>query len=244
MTAPPSISAVLPAFNEAAVIAAVVRGAAEALARSRVPSCEIIVVDDGSGDGTAEEVRRGAPAEVRVRVISHDRNRGYGAALRTGFTAARHEPVWLMDGDGQFDPADLARLLPHYAPDVAVLGYRERRQDPWLRRANHAAFFWLVRLLFGPTVRDVNCAFKLFPRPVGLELRCEGAVISTELVLRARRSGYRSVQVAVPHYPRRAGRATGADPRVVGRAFAELWRLRRDPLALAPLATPGPPADG
>jgi hypothetical protein len=101
-----------------------------------------------------------------------------------------------------------------------------------LRRANHVAFFTLVRALFGPSIRDVNCAFKLFPRRLGVGLRSAGAMISTELALRARHLGYQIVEVSVPHYPRTAGIATGANPRVVARAFAELWQLRRDPVSL------------
>ena len=98
-----------------------------------------------------------------------------------------------------------------------------------VRRAANAAFFLVVRAALGGSVWDANCGFKLFPRRVGVGLRSDGATISTELLLRARLSGYRIVNVAVPHYPRRTGRATGADARVVARAFRELWRLRREP---------------
>ncbi|MCA1683059.1 MAG: glycosyltransferase family 2 protein, partial [Actinobacteria bacterium] len=165
----PSVTAVLPAFNEGAVIEAVVRRTAAALRSCGVERFEIVVVDDGSVDSTAELVNSLAREGLAVRVVAHESNRGYGAALRTGFAAAAHDAVWLMDSDEQFDPDDLRRLLPHYASDTAVMGYREHRRDPWLRRANHMAFFGLVRLLFGATVRDVNCAFKLFPRAVGLD---------------------------------------------------------------------------
>jgi glycosyltransferase involved in cell wall biosynthesis len=238
MSARPSVTAVLPAYNEAAVIADVVAGAAAAMLAAGIPDPEIVVVDDGSTDRTAELAPSRVPPAVRVRVIHHALNRGYGAALRTGFDAASGDAVWLMDSDGQFDPADLGRLLPHYGTDRLVAGYRIRRNDAMLRRLNHAAFFSIVRLLFGRTVRDVNCGFKLFPSVVGRSLRADGALISTELVLRARRAGYRTVEVGVPHYPRRAGHATGAAPRVVVRAFAELWRLRRHPGVLDGLPPP------
>jgi glycosyltransferase involved in cell wall biosynthesis len=238
MSERPRVTAVLPAYNEAAVIAGVVGRAAAAMLDLGIPSPEIVVVDDGSSDQTAALAPTLAPPAVHVQVISHGSNRGYGAALRTGFDAATTEAVWLMDSDGQFDPADLSRLLPHYRTDRLVAGYRIRRNDPLRRRLNHAAFFWLVRLLFGRTVRDVNCGFKLFPAAVGRSLGADGALISTELVLRARRAGYRTVEVGVPHYPRRAGHATGAAPRVVLRAFAELWRLRRHPGLLDGLPPP------
>jgi len=233
----PTISAVLPAYNEAAVIADVVRDTAAALRASGTSRFEILVVDDGSADATAARASEGGHADD-VRVLSHGGNRGYGAALRTGFEAAACDAVWLMDSDGQFDPGDLSLLLPLYGRDRVVAGYRVERSDAAVRRLNNAAFFSVVRMLFGSTVRDVNCAFKLFPAAVGRGLWSSGAVISTELLLRARNSGYDLVEVGVSHYPRRAGQATGADPRVVARAFSELWELRRDPARLNSLARP------
>lgn len=237
MPALPSITAVLPAFNESLVIADVVERTAQSLEAAGVPSYEVLVVDDGSSDGTGEAAGRVAD-RYSVRVVRHQRNRGYGGALRTGFDLADHDAVWLMDSDGQFDPDDLALLLPLYRSDTLVAGFRARRSDSLARRLNHWAFFHLVSVLFGPTARDVNCAFKLFPRILGADLTSAGAMISTELVLRARRAGYRVAEAAVPHYPRTCGVATGANWRVVLRAFVELYRLRRHPDALARLAPP------
>ncbi|MDB5068260.1 MAG: putative dolichol-phosphate mannosyltransferase-putative rane bound sugar transferase involved in [Chloroflexi bacterium] len=225
---PVSISAVLPAYNEVAVIADVVQRTHAALGASGVARHEVIVVDDGSNDGTAERVLGLATELPATRLLRHTSNLGYGAALRTGFDAARGEAVWLLDSDGQFDPADLALLLPCWEPGSMVAGYRAQRQDPWARRASHAAFFTLVRLLNGPTLRDVNCAFKLFARELGVGLQSQGAMISTELALRARDRGCRTVEVAVPHHPRTTGEATGARPAVVARAFVELLGLRAD----------------
>jgi hypothetical protein len=119
-----------------------------------------------------------------------------------------------------------------------VAGYRIRRNDPTFRRASNAAFFAVTRTVVGAISRDPNCGFKLFPRQIGVGLQADGAIISTELLLRARRSGYRIVDVPVPHYPRRSGHATGADPRVVARAFRELWELRSDPSRLRGLDPP------
>jgi glycosyltransferase involved in cell wall biosynthesis len=225
---PASISAVLPAYNESAMIADVVRRTHAALDASGVARHEVVVVDDGSNDGTAERVLGLAAELPATRLLSHTSNLGYGAALRTGFDAARGEAVWLLDSDGQFDPADLVLLLPLWEPGSMVAGYRAQRRDPWPRRANHTAFFTLVRLLNGPTLRDVNCAFKLFARELGVGLQSQGAMISTELALRARDRGCRIVEVAVPHHPRTTGEATGARPAVVARAFVELLGLRAD----------------
>jgi glycosyltransferase involved in cell wall biosynthesis len=235
---PPSVSVVLPAYNEEDAIQPIVEATAAALRANGVPDPEIIVIDDGSRDATVTRARQARAEGVEVRVVSHTVNRGYGAALRTGFEAATRDAVWLMDADGQFDPADLRVLLAAYAPDRVVAGSRLRRSDPLFRRAANAAFFTVVRATVGSVARDINCGFKLFPRKVGVGLRADGAMISTELLLRAQRSGYRIVDVAVPHYPRRTGRATGADARVVARAFRELWGLRRDPEALRGLDPP------
>jgi glycosyltransferase involved in cell wall biosynthesis len=223
----PSITAVLPAFNEEAVIVDTVIRTRKALQDTQTPDFEVVVVDDGSTDTTPSLVGDLQAEDSRIRTVTHEQNRGYGAALKTGFDAARMNAVWLMDSDGQFDPADLSLLLEKYQPRTAVFGYRRNRQDSFMRRANHAAFFAVVRATFGHTTGDVNCAFKLFPAELGRGLHSDGAMISTELVIRTRRRGYNIVEVGVPHYPRTAGQATGANPRVVARAFAELWEMRR-----------------
>lgn len=236
--AQPSISAVLPAYNEEAVIAETVQRTGDAIAALGITDFEILVIDDGSSDATAARAASAAAPGRRVRVVSHPRNSGYGAALRSGFDAATREAVFHMDSDGQFDPTEISRLLALYGPDKVVSGYRIRRNDTLLRRLYHTAFFGLVRLLFGPTVRDVNCAFKLFPRAVGQGLHSEGALVCTELLVRAQRSGYRLMDVGVHHYPRTTGRATGANVRVVVRAFRELRELRTHPNLLDGLDPP------
>ncbi len=221
------MSAVLPAYDEVAVIAGLVRRTGDALCGANLPDYEVIVVDDGSSDGTGAAVQAVARDDAHVRLVTHPHNRGYGAALRSGFSAARHEAVWLMDGDGQFDPADVTLLLDRWAPGTMVAGYRAQRQDPLGRRLSNRAFFTVARLVTGPTARDVNCGFKLFPREIAEGLRCDGAMVSTELMLAARAHGVSVVDVAVPHYPRRAGRATGNSPAVVARAFGELYQMWR-----------------
>lgn len=222
---PEGVSAVLPAFNEARVIATTVRRTHAALVDSGMEPYEIVVVDDGSTDGTGAELGLVAQELAGVRTVGHVRNRGYGAALKTGFEAARHEAIFLMDSDGQFDPRELRLLLEHWDGRTVVCGYRARRSDPLSRRLNNRAFFAVVNTRLGRTARDVNCAFKLFPRELGQGLTSDGALISTELLLRARQAGYAIADVAVTHAPRLTGRPTGANPKVVARAFKELWAL-------------------
>jgi glycosyltransferase involved in cell wall biosynthesis len=221
------VSAFVPCHNEEGNVEAVVRGLLTTLGALGVPF-EVVVVDDGSTDRTAEVVRRLAQQDRRVRLVQHPRNIGYGAALRTGFASARYPWVFFTDGDGQFDPRDFVRLVPHTASADLVVGYRARRQDPPHRRLFGWLWNLLVRLWFGVRVRDVDCAFKLLRREVvrSLPLRSTGAFVSTELLCRAAGRGARIVEVPVPHHPRRWGRQSGGRPDVVLRAFWELWKLR------------------
>lgn len=234
---PDGISAVLPAYNEEAVISTTVRRTHAALTATGVPQFEIVVVDDGSTDGTRMAAEDAASTLTCVRVVSLPANRGYGAALRAGFDAAREPVIFLMDSDGQFDPAEVRLLLDRWSEGTAVCGVRAHRSDPLPRRLYNRAFFTIVTARLGRTALDINCGFKLFPRAVTRGLVSDGALISTELLLRARDAGCSIVDVAVTHAPRTTGTATGANPRVVMHAFGELWRLDRR-LRQEPVARP------
>ena len=223
------ISAVMPAFNEEGNLEQSVGRMAAALA-DQARAFEVIVVDDGSQDGTAALLARLKPIHPSLRVVRHPVNRGYGAALRSGFAAARYPWIFLMDADNQFDPADVAVLLAAATDADIVAGYRQRRRDPLPRRLNAWAFFTLVTILFGRLARDVNCAFKLIRRDllVRMELHSEGALINTEVFVLARQLQARVVEVPVQHYPRTSGRQTGANLRVVFRAFSELLAFKAE----------------
>ena len=231
MRVPPSveISAVMPAYNEEANLEQSVGRMARAL-EANARGFEIIVVDDGSQDGSAALLERLKGTHQNLRVIRHPVNRGYGAALRSGFDAARFGWIFLMDADNQFDPAEVERLLARIADADIVAGYREHRRDPVVRRLNAWAFFTMVRLLFGRLVRDVNCAFKLMRRDLigHMALHSEGALINTEILVLARQAHARVVEVPVNHYPRTAGKQTGANFAVVLKAFRELFAFRAE----------------
>jgi glycosyltransferase involved in cell wall biosynthesis len=205
-----SLTIVLPAYNEQDNIQQAVLGASRAAA-GLVDEHEVIVVDDGSRDATAERLRTLA-SELgdRLRVLRHPVNRGYGAALRGGFAAARGDLVFYTDSDNQFDLGQLAAALPLMADHEAVLGYRRHRQDPVLRICTSAVFNRLTGLLLGMRVRDLNCSFKLFRREVlqSLHLESDDFFIDAELVARLHRAGARYTQVPVRHLPRTAGRSS------------------------------------
>jgi dolichol-phosphate mannosyltransferase len=202
----PGITLVFPAFNEAAVIARAVREAEAALS-AHFARFEIAVVDDGSWDGTAEEVRRVLPESPHARLLQHRFNRGYGGALRTGFEAARFELVAFTDADCQFDLNDLARLADAAKEIPVVVGYRADRKDPWLRRFLSRGYNLLARALCGTRVRDVDCALKVFRRDALQPLLPEsrGFFVNTEMMTRARQVGLRVAELPVAHRPRAGG---------------------------------------
>jgi len=223
------ISAVMPAFNEEANLEQSVGRMTAALA-TQARTFEVIVVDDGSRDGTAAVLERLKPIHPSLRVVRHPVNRGYGAALRSGFAAARYPWIFLEDADNQFDPADVAALLARAADADIVAGYRKQRRDPLPRRLNAWAFFTLVTILFGRLARDVNCAFKLMRRDLleRMDLHSEGALINTEVFVLARQLHARVVEVPIHHYARTSGRQTGANLRVIVRAFSELLAFKAE----------------
>jgi glycosyltransferase involved in cell wall biosynthesis len=220
------VSIVLPCLNEEANIAGAIRDA-RAAAAPAAEDYEVIVVDDGSTDGTGRIAREFVDADPYVRLIVHPRNRGYGGAVRSGIDAARMDWVLLTDGDRQFDLRQLTDIVPLTASADAVWGRRIARRDTIRRRACAAAWNGLVRALFRLPVRDVDCAFKLIRRDLlrRCELRARGAMISTELAVQCRAQGARFAEVGVDHRPRVAGAETGGNPRVILRAFRELAQL-------------------
>jgi glycosyltransferase involved in cell wall biosynthesis len=225
------LSYFFPAHNEEANLRPLVEEALATLP-TIAETWEVIVVDDGSRDATpriADELVAAYPS--RVRVVHHPTNLGYGAALRSGLRAATMDLVAFTDGDRQFKVADLRRLTQRLEeqdrPDV-VVGYRIRRADPLVRTVYARLYRLANRIFFGVTVRDIDCACKLFRRRAleGIRTESGGAFFSAELLIKLRASGRSVVEVGVPHYPRTAGSPTGAKPSVVFRAVKDFWSLR------------------
>jgi glycosyltransferase involved in cell wall biosynthesis len=223
-----SLSVVLPAYNEAQTVASTLEHVLHTLT-SWLDDFEVIVVNDGSVDQTGVIVESFAHADSRVRLVTHERNQGYGATLVDGFAAATKDLTFFMDSDGQFDIADLKEFFLFIDAYSAVIGYRIDRQDSWMRKLNAWGWKLLIGWVLGVHVRDVDCAFKLlhtdFFRQHPLETR--GAMINAELLYKLKQNGYTYKELGVHHLPRRAGRATGAHPRVILRAFRELFIYAR-----------------
>jgi glycosyltransferase involved in cell wall biosynthesis len=222
------ISVVLPAYNEAANIGAAVEKSL-AVAQRLFPSHEVIVVDDGSRDGTHEAVealaREGYP---RVRLVRHERNLGYGAALRTGFKHARYGLVFFTDSDNQFDVAELEYFIPMMSSYDMITGFRVYRYDTVLRCILSWIYNRLVGVLFRLRVRDVDCAFKLMTKEVvqKITIECDNFFVNTELLAKARRWNFRIAEKGVRHYPRMAGETSVRPsdiPRTLGTVFG-MWR--------------------
>lgn len=224
-----SLSIFFPCYNEEANVERVTR-AALAAAPAFAERFEVIIVNDGSRDQTGRIADRLAAEIPEVRAVHNSPNLGYGGAVQRGLSEARLEWIFFTDGDGQFDINELPKLIELLDRCDFAVGYRIRRADPFMRRVN--AFCWgvLVRALFGLRVRDIDCAFKLLPRSLitDIRLKSSGALISTELLARAKYRGLRIAETGVHHYPRVAGQQTGAKLSVILKAFRELFRLRKD----------------
>ena len=221
------LSIVIPAYNEEANVAGTVREVSD-IAGQLSMKYEIMVVNDGSTDRTAEIVRCLAQEIPLLKLVEHYPNRGYGAALKAGFAAASNELIAFIPADGQFLFSEIDRFLERIPTADIVCGYRVNRQDNPIRRLNGWGWNALVRLLFGCPCRDVDCGFKLLRREVveQVPMPSDGAMIDTELLAGARARGFRIAEVPVTHLPRVAGEATGAKPAVILKAFRELLRFR------------------
>jgi glycosyltransferase involved in cell wall biosynthesis len=223
----PGLSIFFPAYNDAGTIASLAL-VAHMAARQITDDYEVIVVDDGSPDHTGElldEMTRHFPW---LRVVHHERNRGYGGALRTGFATASKELVFYTDGDAQYDPREMARLYAAFGPDVDfVNGYKITRHDPLHRILIGRAYHWLVKLAFGLRLRDVDCDFRLMRRSIfeRVSLTRSSGVICVELMKKVQDGGFRIAQVPVHHFHRSYGKSQFFNFPRVARTLWDLSRL-------------------
>lgn len=205
----PGLTVFFPAYNDGGTIASMVL-MAELTARALTTDHEIIVVNDGSGDATADVLAELAAVYPRLRVVTHEKNRGYGAALRSGFQAATKPLVFYTDGDAQYDPRELTILWRHLAesPEVDLVnGYKISRADPLHRIVIGRVYHHMVKLLFGLRLRDVDCDFRLMRRSIfdRVTLKKSSGVICLEMMKKIQGAGFRIAEVPVHHYHRAYG---------------------------------------
>jgi glycosyltransferase involved in cell wall biosynthesis len=228
------LSLVLPAWNEGETIGQAIREAEAALA-ALTEDYEIIVVDDGSTDDTAMIADDAAGHNPRIRLARHERNRGYGAALRSGFQAASLDLVAFTDADCQFDLGELRAMLPLTRRHDVICGYRLDRREGMRRRFFSWGYNRLVKMLLGSPLRDIDCALKIFQRRQLLELLpvYDNFLANTEMIARARSCRLSLAEVGVHHRPRAAGRSKVSlldIPRTLRALLPFWWSLRIRPL--------------
>lgn len=223
-----SLAFLLPCYNEEDNIEICVKQTLD-VAQEITRDFELIIVNDGSTDGTAAVIEKLTIENDSIRVIHHTKNEGYGAALRSGVRAARKQWLFYTDSDNQFDLRELKNIIFLADRFDIVACYRKKRNDNFIRKLNSKIWTMLVNYLFDLEIRDVDCAFKLFRQEVfnDIELFSSGAVINAEILVRAMRRGYKIGQIGVNHYPRKFGRQTGGNIMVVLKAFNELFKLRK-----------------
>ena len=226
-----SVSAMFPCYNDALTIESLVDQVHAALS-PLVAHVEVIVVNDGSSDGSGELLDGMVIARPWLRVVHHDRNRGYGQALISGFTAARHEWIFYTDGDAQYDALEAADLVPLATCAVDVVqGYKVGRGDPWYRKMIGRVYHHVVKLMFGLRVRDTDCDFRLFRRTLFTEqpLTSTSGVICVEMMYRFQHAGARFVEAPVHHYFRPHGKSQFFRLPAIGRSGVQLlafwWRV-------------------
>lgn len=222
------LSFFMPAFNEEENITTQVKKLRLALESIKLKDFEILVINDGSKDGTAEKTEEEGKTDKRIRLINHPTNLGYGHALKTGFENSKFQWVAFADSDGQFDFAEIVKFLEYADSADLILGYRLKRADSLLRRIYTFGWKTLALILLGLTVRDYSCGFKLIKKKVYSAvqpLQAEEKVTQIEFLVKAKRAGFKFVEVGVNHYPRKFGTPTGAKIKVVIKSVIDLFRL-------------------
>lgn len=226
------LSVFLPAFNEEANIKDVVLKTKSVL-ETVADKWELIVINDGSSDATKEIVDGLEQKDSRIRIMSHPANRGYGAALKTGIYSCKYKWISFIDSDGQFDFSEIDKFIEKQKETGAdlVIGYRVNRKDTFFRKLNGRGWTFLSNLLFGINVHDVDCGFKLINKKVIDKIphleSTRGGMISPELLAKAKKEHFKTVEVPVHHYLRQKGQQTGANLNVIVKSFIDLFKLWR-----------------
>lgn len=225
-----SVSMFFPCYNDAETITLLVRVALRTLEQLGIDG-DVIVINDGSSDNSASVLHALQATQPRLRVVTHEQNRGYGGALLSGFAAADKQWVFYTDGDAQYDPRELALLVAAASDEVDVVqGYKLQRADGQVRGVIGSAYNSFVRRLFGLQIQDTDCDFRLIRQSLLEEIRLEhtSGAICVELVRKLQDAGARFTEVGVHHYRRPHGRSQFFRVGRIGRTFTALGRLRKD----------------
>ncbi|MEA2639337.1 MAG: hypothetical protein QOF51_731 [Chloroflexota bacterium] len=223
----PSISAFFPAYNDSGTIASMVV-VADMTLRKITDDYEVIVVNDGSPDHCGEILADLQTRYPALRVVTHEKNRGYGGALRSGFANATKELIFYTDGDAQYDPREITTLIEAFGPQVDMVnGYKIHRNDPINRKIIGRVYHHVVRIAFGLKLSDVDCDFRLIRRNVFdvVHLESNSGVICVELMKKIQDAGFHIVEVPVHHYHRAYGISQFFNFRRVGRTGVDLLKL-------------------
>lgn len=229
-----SLSVFFPFWNEEGNIEKVIKNAIP-VAEKVAQKWEIIMVDDGSSDQTKEIAKRLTKENSNLKLVSHPQNRGYGAALKEGFTNAKYDTIVFTDGDGQFDFSEVTRFIKKIKEADIVIGYRKKRIDhPFRHMLMNLLKVWDF-IFFGFYFRDIDCGFKMFKKSAIdkiLPFKSEGAMITTEILAKAKRKGLKITEAEVSHYARIYGDQSGGNLRVIIRAVRESfvlwWDIRHE----------------
>lgn len=225
-----SISVFFPTYNEENNIKNTILNASELL-KKLFKKWEIVVINDGSTDGTRKIVEKLAVTDSRIRIINHIENKGYGASLTTGFYNSKYDWICFTDSDGQFDFGEIVNFVAAQKESNAdlIIGYYKKRQVSKFKIITSKMWELSVMTLFGLHVKDIDCGFKLISKQVVEKipkLESErGAFISSELLIKALKSDFKIVEIPVTHYPRTQGKGTGRDLKVIAKSFVDLFRL-------------------
>ncbi len=226
------LSIFLPTYNEGENLAGVVKNVTGG-ASKYAEKWELLIVNDGSTDNTLDIAEEFGKKDTRIKVITHDINQGYGASLKTGFYNSKYSWISFIDSDGQFDFGEIKNLLNKQRETEAdaVIGYYKKRKVSFFKKVTSKIWEAVVFLFFGLKVKDIDCGFKLISKSVIddiSKLESErGAFISSELLIKAKKKGFKIVEIPVTHYPRTKGVGTGRNIKVIIRSFMDLFRLWR-----------------
>jgi len=223
------ISFIFPVYNEEANIYNMVKSLVDFLqTQDVIKEYEIIIVEDGSMDNTAKVVRELQDTVANLKVVAHTKNLGYGKALMSGVQASQYRLVFFMDADGQFNIRDIGKIFPYLEDFDIIAAYRNKRADTLYRIILARVYTYIVFLLFGLKLKDINCGFKLFKKEIltRKNIYSKAGVFYTEILLRAKNEGYVIKEIPVDHFPRLEGKQTGASPKVIFNAITDLLKLK------------------